>query len=534
MRAIIIGAGHNGLTAAFYLVKAGLTPLVIERRSIVGGAAVTEEIAPGYRCPTLAHAMGPLRASVVRDMALARRGVEFVRPDPRVVALSPDGPALPFYVDPRRTADAIRLFSERDAGRYIEFCSVMGRLGQFIAPLLASTPPSLGAASVGELWDLLKIGRRFRALGRTDEFRLLRYAPMAVADLVNEWFETSLLQATIAARGIFGTSQGPWSAGTGALLLLNVASDPAPEGSSVMVKGGPGALTRALADAAREAGAEIRTGASVAHVTVRDGRVTGVVLDDGMEIPAGVVVSNADPRRTLLGLVDPIDLDPGFATRVRNYRCRGTVAKMNLALSALPTFRGVAAPGDLGGRIHIGPDIDYLERAFDASKYGGISPDPYLDITIPTLHDSSLAPEGRHVMSIAVQFAPYTLANGHDWSSEKDVLASNVMRTLDAHAPGIEALVQHRQIITPVDLEQTYALTGGHIFHGEPSLDQLFTMRPFLGCAQYRTPIEGLYLCGAGTHPVGGITGGPGQNAAREIVKGLRRSRLNPARGEPA
>jgi phytoene dehydrogenase-like protein len=529
--AVVIGAGHNGLTAAFYLAKAGLKPLVVERRSVVGGAAVTEEIAPGYRCPTLAHATGPLRASVVRDMELARRGVEFVQPDPRLVALSPDGPALPFYVDARRTADAIRPFAERDAGRYVEFCSVMGRLGQFIAPLLESTPPSLDAASVGELWDLLKIGRRFRALGRADEFRLLRYAPMAVADLVHEWFETNLLQATIAARGIFGASQGPWSAGTGAVLLLNVATDPAPEGSSVMVKGGPGALSRAMADAAREAGAEIRTGAGVARVTVRDGRVTGVVLDDGTEIPASIVVSNADPRRTLLGLVDPVDLDPGFATRIRNYRCRGTIAKVNLALSALPTFRGIAAAGDLGGRIHIGPDIDYLERAFDASKYGGISIDPYLDITIPTLHDPSLAPEGRHVMSIAVQFAPYALANGNDWSSEKEVLANNVMRTLDAYAPGIEALVEHQQIITPVDLEQTYALTGGHIFHGEPSLDQLFTMRPFLGCAQYRTPLEGLYLCGAGTHPGGGLTAGPGQNAAREIVKDWRRNRTRQEEG---
>ncbi|OFW04872.1 MAG: hypothetical protein A3H96_10715 [Acidobacteria bacterium RIFCSPLOWO2_02_FULL_67_36] len=519
MSTIIIGAGHNGLTAAFYLAKAGLKPLVLERREVVGGAAVTEEIAPGYHCPALAHTVGPLPEAVVRDMELVRRGVEFVMPDPRVVALSPDGPPLVFHRDPRRTAEAIRPLSERDAGRYGEFCAVLGRLGQFVAPLLDATPPSLNASSTTELWNLLKIGRRFRALGRRDEFRLLRYAPMAVADLVAEWFDTPLLQATIAARAIFGTAQGPWSAGTGAVLLLNSAIDPAPEGSSVTVKGGPGVLTRAMADAARDMGAEIRTVASVERITVEHGRVRGVVLADGTEIPADTVVSNADPRRTLLGMVDAVDLGPAFVTRARNYRCRGTLAKINLALSALPAFRGVGAREDLGGRLHIGPDIDYLERAFDASKYGEISPAPYLDITIPTLHDPSLAPDGRHVMSIAVQFAPYSLAKGEDWSTGKDVLAANVMRTLETYAPGIRGLVEHQQIITPVDLERTYGLTGGHIFHGEPSLDQLFTMRPFLGCAQYATPIDGLYLCGAGTHPGGGVTAGPGRNAAAEIVR---------------
>jgi phytoene dehydrogenase-like protein len=277
-----------------------------------------------------------------------------------------------------------------------------------------------------------------------------------------------------------------------------------------------------MADAARDAGAEIRTDAPVARVLVRDGRAAGVVLDDGTEIPGSAVISNADPRRTFLSLVDPIDLDPGFLTKVRNYRCPGATAKINLALGALPVFSGVANPGDLRGRVHVGPSIDYLERAFDASKYGEISPEPYLDIALPTLHDPALAPAGKHVMSVYVQFAPYKLAAGHDWTEGRDVLAGHVMRTLERHAPGIERLVEHRQVITPRDLEQTYGLTGGHILHGEHSLDQLFTMRPILGWAQYRTPIAGLYLCGAGTHPGGGITAGPGQNAAREIVKDLK------------
>ena len=521
-RLIVIGAGHNGLTTAFYLAKAGLKPLVLERRSTVGGAAATEEIAPGFRCPTLAHAIGPLRSSIVRDMRLEQRGVEFVRPDPRLVALSAGGRPLLFSSDEQRSAEAIRAFSTRDADRYGEFCAVLSRLSRFLAPLLATTPPSIDSPDRGDIWELLKTGRRFRALGKKDGFRLLRWGPMAVADLVREWFDTDLLQAAIAARGIFGGSQGPRSAGTAALLLFNAAADPAPGGSSVMVKGGPGALTAAMADAAREAGAEIRIDAAVSRIVASDGRVSGVRLEDGRELAATSVISNADPKRTLLDLVDPIDLDPGFLTRIRNYRCRGTVAKINLALSSLPAFTGIASHADLRGRLHIGSSLDYLERAFDASKYGEISPQPCLDVAIPSLIDPSLAPSGKHVLSACAQFAPYHLARGREWESARSELLGHVMQILDRHAPGISALVEHAQVLTPVDLESIYGLTGGHIYHGEPSLDQLFTMRPVLGWARYSTPIPGLYLCGSGTHPGGGITGGPGQNAAREILKALK------------
>jgi phytoene dehydrogenase-like protein len=381
---------------------------------------------------------------------------------------------------------------------------------------------------MGELWDLMKVGRRFRGLGRTDGFRLLRWLPMAVADLVAEFFTTDIVQAAIAARGIVGTAQGPWSAGTGAVLLMNAAADPVPGGSTVMVKGGPGALTAAMAEAAARAGATIRTGAGVSKVIARDGRVAGVVLEDGSEIEARAVVSAVDPRRTFLGLVDPVDLDPSFLTRIRNYRCRGTAAKINLALDGLPVFPSVANPADLRGRLQIGSGIDYLERAFDASKYGEISAEPYLDITFPTLHDPSLAPSGAHVMSIYMQYAPYQLSRGRSWTQERSTLSETVLRTLERYAPGVSSLVRAQQILTPEDLERTYSLTGGHIFHGEPALDQLFTMRPVLGWAQYRTPIRHLYLCGAGTHPGGGVTGGPGQNAAREILRDLRRTQKNP------
>jgi phytoene dehydrogenase-like protein len=516
---IVIGAGHNALAAAFYLARAGHKPLVLERRAIVGGCATTEEFAPGYRSAALAHALGPLRPSVVQDMQLERRGVTFVSPDPRLVALGSDGRALIFSTDVGRTADAIRPFSKQDAAKYPDFAATLVRIGSFLSTLLETTPPAIDTLSAGQTWELIKTGRRFRALGRRTSFALLRWGPMAVADLVAEWFETDLLQAAIAARAIHGAAMGPWSAGTGAILLLMAAIDPAPGGNSISAIGGPGAVTQAMADAAREAGAVIRPNAEVARILITDGMVTGVALADGTQISARTVVSGVDPKRTLLGLVDPIELDPGFITRIRNYRCPGVVSKLNVALRALPSFRGLGdSARQLAGRIQIGPGIDYLERAFDTSKYGEMSPAPYLDIAFPSVVDPSLAPVGRHVMSVHVQYTPYRLRTGA-WASERDILTTGVMRTLEEYAPGIGGLVEHVQTLTPVDLEQTYGLTGGHIHHGELALDQLFTMRPTLGWADYRTPIRGLFLCGGGTHPGPGITGGSGQNAAASLLK---------------
>jgi phytoene dehydrogenase-like protein len=518
---IIVGGGHNALAAAFYLARAGRKPLVLERRPIVGGCAITEDFAPGFKAPTLAHAFGPLRPSIVRDMRLERRGAQFVRPDPRLIALSRDGRALALGSDPNRTVESIGAFSTKDAARYPEFCETLARLGSFLNALLESTPPSIDAPSAQDMWGWLKTGRRFRGLGKKDAFALLRWGPMAVADFVHEWFETELLQAAIGARGIFGTAMGAWSAGTTAVLLLAAASDPLPGGSSVTAIGGPGAVTRAMADAAREAGAEIRTGAEVAGIVVKDDAAIGVRLADGAELSARTIVSSADPRRTFLRLVDPMDLEPGFLTRIRNYRTPGTSAKVNFALRALPAFRGLGgdAAAMLRGRVHIGPGIDYLERAYDASKYGAISTEPYLDVAIPSIADPSLAPAGRHVMSVHMQYVPFKLRDAGSWDYHRSNLSSIVLRTLEEYAPGVTGLVEHEQIITPADLESSYALTGGHIFHGELALDQLFTMRPTLGWAQYATPLRNLYLCGAGTHPGNGLTGGSGQNAAREILR---------------
>jgi phytoene dehydrogenase-like protein len=521
---VIVGGGHNGLVAAFYLAKAGYKPLVLERRPQPGGAAITEEFSPGFRCSTLAHTAGPIRPDIVRDMQLEQHGAKFMTPDVGVVALSPDNRALILYNDMQKSAQEISKFSQKDALKYPEFQESLAKLGKVIGDALLLTPPNIDTPSSGDLWGMLQTGRGIRKLGKKDMFRLLRWGPMAVADLVAEFFETELLRAAVAARGIFGTFLGPWSAGSSLVLLIRAAGDSHPAGSSYFVAGGMGALTQAMAAAAKEGGAEIRSGAEVKEVRVKDGAAIGVVLANGEEIGANAVISNADPKRTLLKLVDPTYLAPDFVQKLKNYRMPGTVAKINLALSGIPEFTALksASNGVLSGRIHIGPEIDYLERAFDDSKYGSFSQHPYLEITIPTLTDPSLAPPGKHVMSIYMQYAPFKLKDG-DWESQRSTLGNTVVQTIAQYAPNLPDLIIDGQIITPKDLEDTYGLTQGHIFHGELSLDQFFTMRPLLDWARYRTPIENLYLCGSGTHPGAGLTGGSGANAAREILKELRR-----------
>ena len=524
---VILGAGHNGLVTAFYLAKAGLKPLVLERRATVGGAVVTDEFHPGFRTSTLAHAAGPIAPKIVHDMQLVQHGLEMIHPPVRAFAPSPDGRALLLYDDAVKSVASIEPFSKKDASKYPEFQKTLARIAGVVGRILAQTPPEIDKPTPGDLWNMAKTAKALRGLGRQDMFRLLRWGPMAVADLVGEWFETELLRATIAARGIFGAHLGPWSAGSSAVLLLRAAADPHPAGSAAFVKGGLGTLAHAMREAALAAGAEICIGAEVEQIRVKDGRATGAVLKGGEEIAAKTIVSSADPRRTFLGLLDPVHLEPSFLGRMKNYRSMGSVAKINLALAGLPEFKALAhgaAAQALAGRIHIGPEIDYLERAFDDAKYGSFSRAPVLDIAIPTVTDPLLAPAGKHVMSIYVQFAPYKLKES-DWNSQRDALGDTVIKTLAAYAPDLPGLILHRQVITPLDLEQEYGLTGGHIFHGELALDQAFTMRPLLGWASYRTPIEGLFLCGSGTHPGTGLTGLSGANAAREILAARRKGK---------
>lgn len=517
---IILGSGHNALVTAYYLAKAGLKPLVLEGREVVGGACVTEEFHPGFRSSTLAGSTGPLLPQIVNDLQLQKHGLEFITPAVKVCALNLNGPAISIYEDAKRTSEELASVSPRDAAKYPEFVETFASLGRALRPLLSMTPPNIDAPSKSELWNLGKLGWAVRGLGKKDEYRLLRYGPMAVADLAAEWFETESMRAIVAARGIFGAFAGPWSAGTCGQVLLQAANDGSAIAPAVFVKGGMGALTQALAKAATEAGAEIRTNTAVARIEVADGRVSKVVLSNGEELPAWTCVSSHDPGITFLELMDPGELEPSFRNKIQNYRAAGTVAKMHLALTALPKFEK-ASVENLSGRIHIGPEIDYLERAFDAAKYGEFSPQPYMDITIPTLTDSSLAPNGAHVMSIHAQFAPYQLKEG-DWDSRREELGDVIVEALSAYAPNLKELIVGRQILTPFDLEQTYGLSGGHIHHGEMSLDQLFAFRPLIGYARYRTAIAGLYLCGSGTHPGGGVTGAPGFNASREILKDLK------------
>jgi phytoene dehydrogenase-like protein len=524
-RVAVIGGGHNSLTAAALLAKAGLKPVVFERRPVVGGAAVTEEFHPGFRVSSVAHTAGPLRASLVEELGLAARGLHAIEPEPRLFAPLPDGRSVRLWGSPERSAGDIHRLSPRDAERYVEFHRTLGGLASLLSKALALTPPDIDSPGGADLLSFAGLGLSFRRLPRRDAYGLLRWGPMAVADFAAEWFETEVLRAVVCARGIWGAFAGPWSAGTTANLLLQAAASAGNgAGSSVMVRGGLGALTQALAEAARANGAEIRTGAEVEKIVVRDGGAKGVVLAGGEEVPADAVVSGTDPQRTFLGLLDPALLDPDDLQRLRNYRQKGMASKVNLALSALPAFnavKGEDAASLLGGRIHVAAEVDEIERAFDEAKYGGISRRPYLDVTIPSLTDPSLAPAGRHVMSVHVQYTPATLREG-DWSARRDEVGDRVLERLEEYAPGITGLVVGRQVLTPYDLEKTYGLTGGHPFHGEHSLDQLFATRPLLGWARYRSTIPGLYLCSAATHPGGGVTGGPGANAAREIIKDLR------------
>jgi phytoene dehydrogenase-like protein len=524
-RVVLIGGGHNALITAFYLAKGGFKPLVLERREMVGGGAITEEFHPGFRASTLAHTLGPLRADIAKDLQLDKFACEILSPDPRVFAPTPDGKALHFYNDVAKTAAAIGSFSAKDATKYAQFAESLAETAGFFAQLTSITPPAIDKPTPEDLWNLLKTGRGVRSLGKTGIFDLLRWGPMAVADFVAEFFETELLRAVIAARGIFGTALGPWSAGSTAVLLLRAAADAHPVGSASFPRGGLGSFTRALAESAKQAGVEIRTDAEVQHIRIKDGAVAGVVLAGGEEIAADAVVSGVDPKRTFFNLADPSQLDPTFANRMKNFRANGTVAKVNLALGGLPVFSAFDATESslksLSGRIHIGPEIDYLERAFDASKYGEFSKSPYLDVTIPTILDPSLAPDGKHVLSAYVQFAPFKLKEGN-WDARRKELGDTVIKTLAVYAPNLPDLIDYMQVITPKDLETSYGFTGGHIFHGELALDQLFTMRPVLDWARYKTPIRGLFQCGSGTHPGNGLTGASGANAAREIIRDLR------------
>ena len=526
--AVVVGGGHNALVTAAYLGKAGLRVLVLERRERIGGAADTSELRPGARVPTLAHTVGRLRRSVVEELALKGHGLSLIGPDVRAFVPSPDGSAVTLWSDPTHTAEGLRERSTADADGFLRFDGLVRSIGRFLAELGRMVPPDIDAPGLDDALAGLRLGRSFRGLGTAGTRTITRILPMAVADLVAEVFADDAVRAAVAWRGVRFCAMGPWSAGSAAVLLMDSAgNDGGAAGETVFARGGPGALSEALARAVRAAGGEIRTGVEVASISSHDGRATGVVLSSGEEISARAVVSGLEPKRTLVDLVDPVALGPSLGWRAGNYRTPGVVAKVNLVLDGTPTFP--AAGDDAGrllrGRIVVAPGIDALERAFDASKYGRMSDEPVLEATLPSLADPSLvegADAGTQVMSVIAQYAPYHLREG-DWDGSREALGDRVVARLEEVAPGIGSRIRARQVLTPLDLERDYGLTGGHPLHGEPGLDQFFLWRPLLGHARYRVALESLYLCGSGAHPGGGITGGPGQNAAREIVGDLRR-----------
>jgi phytoene dehydrogenase-like protein len=524
--AVVVGAGHNGLVTAAYLAKAGLRTLVLERRSRAGGQLATEELAPGVRAPLLADGVGGVQAGVVADLGLRAHGFHALEPDAVAWAPSTDGSSLTLWRDPVRTATELRARPRpRDAEAFLELDRRIRSLAEFVARLQASEPPDLESPSLADAGTGVTLLNALRRLGRDQLREALRVLPMSVGDLVGEAVEDELLCGVLGARGVRYSAMGPRSAGTALNFLWDSAAGGGAAGRTVFARGGPDALVDALLAAARAHGATVRCDAEVTAIRTREGAVEGVVLASGEEIDARVVASSADPKRTLLRLLDPAEVGPTLGWRAEHIRAPGVVAKVTLVLDDLPTFAG-ADEERLRGRIVVAPSLDHVERAFNDSKYGRISEEPYLEATIPTLSDPSLAPAGTHVMGVLFQYAPRDLREA-DWDgAARDRVADEAVRTLEVHAPGLTERLIARRVVTPAELEQEYGLSGGHPMHGEHALDQFFAWRPLLGHARYRLAgIRGLYLCGAGAHPGGGITGGPGRNAARAILADLPRRR---------
>lgn len=522
--AIIVGGGHNGLVCAGYLARAGMRVVLLERSDRLGGAIGTSELAPGVRVPTLAHTVGRLRASVARDLRLRDYRLRLVQPDARVAAVRADGPALTLWGDAARTAADLGAHSRHDAAAYEAFDAQSRRLSGLLAKVMAMTPPDPSKPAVGDALGAVRLGLGYRGLGSADGGQFLRVLPMAIADHLGDHFGSDALMAALAWRGVRYSSMASRDPGSTQTFLADMAgTGDGIAGEAVFARGGPATLVDALAAAARGFGTDVRTGAEVASILTRGECVTGVALANGDEIAAPVVVSGVDPKRTLLGLIDPAVLGPQAGWQAGNLRLKGSVSKVNFALSDLPAFLGVStdeARVKLRGRIVVAPTLQTLDRAADAVKSGRIADDLILEATIPSLVDPTLVESGvgaRQVMSVLVQGTPYHRREG-SWDDARDALGDRVAAALEAVAPGFGALVTARQVITPLDLERDHGLTEGHPMHGEQGLDQWFAWRPALGSARYRLGITGLYLCGSGAHPGGGVTGWPGQNAAREIL----------------
>src|SRR5499433_3564249 len=515
---IVIGGGHNGLTNAAYLARAGRKVLVLERRHVLGGAAVTEEVFPGFKFSVCSYVVSLLRLEIIRDLDLPRHGLEILPPDGTFTPM-PNGDYLWRVNDHGKTRREIARHSKLDAEAYEEFGKAMQAMCRFVKPILSMVPPDPSTLNPRELMKLLFLGRRFQGLSSEDKYNQVQLMTMSAVDFLDQWFETDVLKATMSASGIIGTFLGIRSPGTAYVLLHHYMGEiDGAFRSWGFSRGGTGAISNAIAAAAREAGVEIRTKAPVVKILAKNGQACGVALQSGEEISADVISSSVDPRLTFMKLVGAEHLPEDFVDDIKRYKFRGSSGKVNLALDALPDFKSKPGPGShLRGAVSISPSVDYMERAYDDAKYGRYSRRPYIDIVIPTLTDPSVAPPGKHVMSCFVQYAPYHLKDG-TWDEKREEFGDTVVNTLAEYAPNIKDIILHRQVLTPLDLEREWGLSEGNIFQGELTLEQLFFLRPAPGWAQYSTPIRNLYMCGSAAHPGGGIMGAPGKNAAMRVL----------------
>jgi phytoene dehydrogenase-like protein len=529
---IVIGGGHNGLTNAAYLARAGKKVLVLERRHVLGGAAVTEEVFPGFKFSVCSYVVSLLRPEIIRDLDLPRHGLEILPLDGTFTPM-PNGDYLWRVNDHGKTRRELARHSKLDAEAYEEFGKAMQAMCRFVKPILSMVPPDPTTLDPRELMKLMFLGRRFQGLSSEDKYNQVQLMTMSAIDFLDQWFETDVLKATMSASGIIGTFLGVRSPGTAYVLLHHYMGEiDGAFRSWGFARGGTGAISNAIAEAAREAGAEIRTQSPVARIMVKNNRVEGVVLANGDEIRADVVSSGVDPRLTFTKFIEEQHLPAEFLEDIKRYKFRGSSGKVNIALDALPDFKCLPGPGHhLRGAISISPSVEYMERAYDDAKYGNFSRRPYVDMVIPSLTDPSVAPPGKHVMSCFVQYAPYKLRPGLNWDDQREAFGNTVIDTIAEYAPNIRNIIINKQVLTPLDLEREFGLSEGNIFQGELSLEQLFFLRPAPGYAQFRTPIKNLYMCGSATHPGGGIMGAPGRLAALEILKDVKITSL---RAKPA
>ncbi|MGD0757261.1 MAG: NAD(P)/FAD-dependent oxidoreductase [Candidatus Sulfotelmatobacter sp.] len=528
--AIVVGAGHNGLTAAAYLARAGLSVLVLERREIVGGCCVTEEIAPGCRVSTTSYIASMLRPEVISELRLADYGLRMIPCDPAIQVPFPDGHVVPWWADRERARQEFARISPKDAARFVQVDEQLKKLARYLQPFFMEPPPEVDASSMKGWISLFRTGRRFRGITNTEVAQLVSFLSGSLGEFLDHNYESEKLKTMFLANNVYGKHGGPYQPGTAIGLLFHLLSGGEHElqGFYGHVMGGMGSITQALAAAGRKLGAEIQTSASVARIDVRNGRARAVVLEDGTELRARMVLSNADPKRTFLGLVAVSDLSEDFRSAIQGIKMQGPCAKVNMVLAEEPRFTGTSPQATPLERTFytLVPSLEFAERCYDIAKFGEIPEELWVDCVVSSNADDSLAPSGKHILTCFVQYVPYRLREGN-WDEKRELLGDRVVKKIAEYAPNVPGAIVARQVLTPLDLERTYGLTEGNIFHGDLRLEQLFFMRPVPGWAQYRTPVEGLYLCGAGAHPGGGVTGAPGRNAAHQALRDWKNGQFN-------